>query len=262
MSVKSRQAKLRQSFERAYGLRCDRIDVVASGEHRVLARITDASGRSFVLKSRPPWITASDFKTGLALQEQAVERGTRIPAVVRTADIALVWQWDGTDFALHEWIEGVELGWSESHARALGAAVGAFSVSTAAMNATQAGDWAFPSGRRRWLPDEPEGIRSVARFLDEMEVPAATVSAIHEILERADVDTQNLPSGFIHGDVSPVNAIWDAGVATLIDLDEMRWGYPLFHAVQGNCDRGGLRPRTGWPGQFGPAGSSPGLARF
>jgi Ser/Thr protein kinase RdoA (MazF antagonist) len=131
--------------------------------------------------------------------------------------------------------------------------VGAFCTSTAVVDAAQVGDWAFPSGRARWLPDQPEDLRSVGRFIGELDLPAATVAAIDEVLARADVDTGSLPSGFIHGDVSPLNAIWNAGIATLIDLDEMRWGYRLFDAVQGVATVAGFDPgpaarivRTRW----------------
>lgn len=232
------------AFERAYGFRPARADVLDSTDQRLLVKVVDGAGRVFALKSRPSWITASDFEEVLGLQEQAIAHGARIPHVVRTLDGGATWRWEERDLSLHAWVEGTPLRWSASHSKALGSAVGAFARTTAAMTVDPASAWTFPAGRERWLPDTPGPLRTVCRFIEAADVPPGTFAAIDEIAQRAQgsVDARALPAGFIHGDVSPLNTVQRSGRATLIDLDAMRWGFRLFDAVQGVATVAGLDP--------------------
>lgn len=237
------------AFEHTYGIYSTRTDVIESSDERVLIRIVDGAGRAFGLKARPPWISAPDFEVTLSLQELAIRNGAQIPSVVRTINGRSTWEWEGREFTVHEWVEGDALGWSLGDSRALGQAVGAFSVSTASMNANQVGDWTFPNGRERWLPDTPSQLRSICRFIKAVPPRAATFDAIEQIAEfaRESISIEDLPTGFIHGDVSPLNAVQKSGQATLIDLDAMRWGFRLFDAVQGVATVAGLDPGRARP---------------
>lgn len=226
---------LDQALEEAYGLRVAGIEVVASTEQKLLLAVVDEAGVRYGLKRRPPWITVSDFDAVCRLQRQAATAGARIPAVIATREGTLVWRRDGNDLSLYAWVDGVPLGWNLDHARGLGVAVGAFAQATADLHAPQAGDWAFPKGRERWLPDTPAQLRATSRFLDGVDSARSAVAEIQAIVLKAEraTETNDLPTGFIHGDISPLNAVWADGEATLIDLDEMRWGYRLFDAAQG-----------------------------
>lgn len=248
-SIRHRDLSMISAFEEAYGFCTTRIETLESSDQRLIVKVVDETGRSFVLKSRPPWISAPDFEVVLGLQEQAISCGARIPPVVPTVNGRVTWYWDGQEYSLHKWIEGSPLGWNVNHSLALGAAVGTFSKSTTAMNAPEVSIWTFPDGRERWLPDTPDQLRTVCRFIEEGTVPNSTFTAIEEIAElsQRNVNTRRLPTSFIHGDVSPLNAIWRYGQATLIDLDAMRWGFRLFDAVQGVATVAGLDPEPTGP---------------
>lgn len=237
-----------EAVELAYGFSAVSAERVGSAEHRLIVKVVDGWGRQFVLKNRPRWTEALDFNVALDLQEQAVRCGARIPAIVRTADGRLSWRWEGLDLALHTWVEGAAMQWSAPHAHALGVAVGSFSTSVARMKNAQVGNWMFPTGRERWLPDTPDQLRSVGRFISDLSLPGDSRAAIDGILENAArvAARPGLRAGFIHGDVSPHNAVWTADRAVLIDVDEIRWGFRLFDTVQGVATLAGLDP--------GPAG--------
>lgn len=248
MEVNGDDRSVVEAVERAYGFNAVSAERVGSAEDRLIVKIVDGWGQQFVLKNRPRWTEALDFVLALDLQEQAMRCGARIPAVVRTADGRLSWRWEGLDLALHTWVEGAAMQWSAQHAHALGIAVGSFSTSVAAMENSQVGNWMFPAGRDRWLPDTPHQLRSVGKFMSDLGLPGDSRAAIDGILENAArvAARHNLRAGFIHGDVSPHNAVWTVDRAALIDFDEIRWGFRLFDAVQGVATVGGLDP--------GPAG--------
>ena len=240
--VMATDRELAASIQQAYGLRVVGVYVLESSPVRFLAQVNDERGRTFGFKGRAPWIRENEFEVMLGLQEQAFMCGAPVPEVIRTTTGDLLWQWDGKDMALRAWVDGAPLRWRVDDALTLGSTVGAFFQATSAMEVPGVRQWTFPTGRSRWFPDTPHDLHAVTRFLQEVDLASSTVEAIDEILRFAasHAATDELPTGYLHGDVSPLNAIGDGGQTMWIDLDEMRWGYRIFDVAFGVATVAGL----------------------
>lgn len=217
---------------RHFGIRANDARILESswGSH-IRARVSDASGDSFLLKERPPYLTSSEWGLHHRVQVLAARDGL-LPRLAQ----AFGGGWtasteEGRVFELQNWVHGAALKVDDS-SQLRGFAACLARLHRVAASLGDVGSWDSPGVRNEFFPVRLDKFdKVVGKLRAGMAYNPHSSGAIDDLVRQLDllsceVNWDELPVGLLHGDCNHRNALISLdGAITLIDLDDCRKGF-------------------------------------
>jgi len=193
-------------------------------------------GRRYLVKCAPFYVQNEDYAITTRLHRQLFKRGAPVPELMMTASDRTFARIGAAVIGVQRLVEATNCRIPEVEAHGFGVALARLHDTGVSMtDEWPAGDWSFPVGRHRWLPDSPACLAAASAYWRT--VPGINPRTADRLQDTAQaLLTQcllsDLSQSFIHGDASASHCLSTSDGPVLIDLDELRWGYCLFDLSQ------------------------------
>lgn len=221
-------------------------------------RLADAGGQHYLLKEPPCYLAGRDVDVPERVHLHVQSRGGPVAELMPTLSGRYRIAVAGRVMALQLFAPGRHLAVSDHAAiRRYGATIAHFADTASGARRWPAGDWSAPRVRLESDPDLPDGLARMVWLLGKPSLPfrpsRSTLSGLERIAAksaRAAGEVSSLSAGlrpqFVHGDPNPFNCLdpGPRGNQVLVDLDDARWGLPLWDLLQAAVLVGGIVRRN------------------